>query len=802
MPHRSIVSSQAGADQSGVQRPVLESTALVRFTTNAYPKEQRRDAWRFALKRVSLQLDEADDGLYGELIHFRSSLGLDFLRLTGTTQAWTIDFAEQQGSFWLALLLDGTARLSSGVEQLELGDGDIVCGRSDSLGRLVFPGDNRTMIVRVPQSLLTSRLKTPLPESPRRIGTESGAAHVFSGMLRSFADTIGEITPDQAGPVELALPEFLLTSLLDNARPKALGGAAGMRAALLERIFQTIEIRLSDPNLNYQRVAAEHGISPRYLQKLFESIDDSFGHYVKVRRLERCRLDLRSPLHVQKSISDILFQWGFNDSASFSRAFREQYGVSPREYRKAPASDDDAIGKLHRGRPGRRERAQAEREAEVPAEDATLGEDAAPTLDEVPLADAVRHHHLPVSPKTIHWGFLSRSLKPVLHVRSGDFVTIETLTHHANDDPERMVEGDPGAESVYQWDHECKAVDRRGAGPMDASALGRGPGEGFGVHICTGPIAIQGAMPGDVIEVRILDLKPRPSGNPKFAGKSFGSNAATYWGFHYSELLTEPKQREVITIYEVEAGSGRPPSAHAVYNYRWTPQTDPSGHVHARYDYPGVPVDPATIERNYDVLRNVEIPIRPHFGFIAVAPAYAGLVDSVPPNSFGGNLDNWRTGPGSRVFLPVQVAGGLLSLGDPHASQGDSELCGTAIECSMTALIQVIHHPASELREQLRDLDYPLIETEHEWVIMGFSHPDYLKELGDDAQSEVYKKSSIDAAMRDAFRKARRFLMSTKELSEDEAISLLSVGVDFGVSQVVNGNWGVHAVIRKALFTA
>jgi acetamidase/formamidase len=84
----------------------------------------------------------------------------------------------------------------------------------------------------------------------------------------------------------------------------------------------------------------------------------------------------------------------------------------------------------------------------------------------------------------------------------------------------------------------------------------------------------------------------------------------------------------------------------------------------------------------------------------------------------------------------------------------------------------------------------------------GFSHPDYLKELGEDAQSEVYKKSSIDAAMRDAFRKARRFLMTTKGLSEDEAISLLSVGVDFGISQVANGNWGVHAVIRKAMFTA
>ncbi|MEG3150842.1 acetamidase/formamidase family protein [Sphingomonas sp. ZT3P38] len=770
----------------------------MRFTTNAYPKEQRRDAWRFALQRLSLTLEDADDGLYGELIHFRSSLGIDFMRLTGTAQSWTIDFTEQPGSFWLSMLLDGTARLTSGSELIDWIDGDIIAGRSDAVARHLFPGDNRTLVVRIPQSMLTSRLKTPLPERPRLIGTEGGAARIFSGMLRSLADTIGEITTDQARPVEVSFPEFLLTSLLDNAPPKAMGGAAGIRAALLERIFQTIEIRLSDPNLNYQQVASEHGISPRYLQKLFESIDDSFGHYVKVRRLERCRLDLRSPLHVRKSISDILFEWGFNDSASFSRAFREQYGISPREYRKA-TGDEALIDTLRRGRPPRREKIAPEPPG-IEEEDA----DGQPGgWEDLPAqGDAVRHHHLPVSPQTVHWGYFSRGLKPALHIRSGDFVTIETLTHHANDDPERMVEGDAGAESVYHWDELGKTVDRRGAGPMDASAFGRGPGEGFGVHICTGPIAIQGAMPGDVIEVRILDLKPRTSGNPRFLDKAFGSNAATYWGFHYADLLTEPKQREVITIYEVETGGGRPPTAHAVYSYRWTPQTDPSGRLHTRYDYPGVPVDAATIERNYDILRNVEIPIRPHFGVIAVAPAHAGLVDSVPPAAFGGNLDNWRTGPGSRVFLPVQVPGALLSLGDPHASQGDSELCGTAIECSMTALIQVIHHPAGELRDQLRDLDYPLIETETEWVIMGFSYPDYLKELGEDAQSEVYKKSSIDAAMRDAFRKARRFLMTTKELSEDEAISLLSVGVDFGVSQVVNGNWGVHAVIRKELFTA
>jgi len=85
-------------------------------------------------------------------------------------------------------------------------------------------------------------------------------------------------------------------------------------------------------------------------------------------------------------------------------------------------------------------------------------------------------------------------------------------------------------------------------------------------------------------------------------------------------------------------------------------------------------------------------------------------------------------------------------------------------------------------------------------VLTGFSHPNYLAEFGTQGQSEVYAKSSLDLAMKDAFRKMRRFLMNIKGLSEDEAIALMSAAIDFGVTQVVDGNWGVHAVLRKSLF--
>ena len=157
-----------------------------------------------------------------------------------------------------------------------------------------------------------------------------------------------------------------------------------------------------------------------------------------------------------------------------------------------------------------------------------------------PIARA-NHVVVPATPATVHWGYFSQSLPPVVTVEPGDFVTIETLTHHANDDHARMIEGDPGAEAVFHWTKDRKNVDRRGAGPLDASIHGRGAGEGFGVHLCTGPIYVSGAEPGDVLEVRIIDVRPRGSRNPAFAGRAFGSNAAAWWGFHYNDLLTEPK---------------------------------------------------------------------------------------------------------------------------------------------------------------------------------------------------------------------------------------------------------------------
>ena len=214
--------------------------------------------------------------------------------------------------------------------------------------------------------------------------------------------------------------------------------------------------------------------------------------------------------------------------------------------------------------------------------------------------------------------------------------------------------------------------------------------------------------------------------------------------------------------------------------------------MHKIIDYPGVPVDHSIVQETQGILKNVRIPIRPHFGVMGLAPKEADVVDSIPPGYFGGNIDNWRIGKGATIYYPVAVPGGLFSVGDSHAAQGDSELCGTAIEMSLTGTFQLVLHKMDKFTGSLAALNYPILETQDEWVLHGFSFANYLEELGPTAQQDIYKKSSIELALRDAFRKMRGFLMNTKGLSEDEAISLISVAVDFGVTQVVDGNWGIH----------
>jgi acetamidase/formamidase len=158
---------------------------------------------------------------------------------------------------------------------------------------------------------------------------------------------------------------------------------------------------------------------------------------------------------------------------------------------------------------------------------------------------------------------------------------------------------------------------------------------------------------------------------------------------------------------------------------------------------------------------------------MGVAPAAPGRHSSIPPGLHGGNIDNWRAGPGTSMYYPVTRPGALLSLGDPHLSQGDGEISGTALEASLDGVLQV------RLRRDL-PIDVPVLETSTHWYVHGF---------GDD----------LDEAMADAARSQLRFLRNMWGLAPDDAYSVMSVGGDFTVTQVVDQRQGIHAGIAKAV---
>jgi acetamidase/formamidase/AraC-like DNA-binding protein len=771
------------------------------FTSESYSEDDRPEAWRDVLNAVGLQ-PGSDKGLYRghATASRRSAEGVALARLSAGSQTIApLTPAADDLPIVLLPIEEGVAlRTQSGHQIVAVGHLLLLPRRGD--WSVTFQRDMRAVVLSVTADAFHGRKAARSGFDEVRVMAPGGFADVFSRTLESTARSLEALSDLEWAALAQSLADLLPTFLVQRAPQAAEPTVSATQAAILHRICQLIERRLDDPDLAPAKIAQAEGISERYLQKLFEGTGSSFTHYVRERRLQRAWADLSSPAEVHHSISEIAYRNGFSDSAHFSRAFRHRFGLPPREFRQAEIERATASFAAA-GQRGWPQDALAQLRSHHPA---TIAQKNAEPVE----ADRVsrcaegdhNHHHLAVEVARVHWGYFSRSLPPQTEINSGDTITIETLTQHASDDADRMITGDAGAEGVFRWTPDFKGVDRRGAGPMDASVYGRGAGEGFGVHICTGPVAVKDAQPGDVLEVRILDIVPRPSQNPDFNGRVFGSSVAAWWGYHYSEFLSEPKPREAVTIYEILHQDAMP-HARALYSYRWEPQTDPFGVVHNTYDYPGIPVRPGSVKRRHAVLEGIRIPLRPHFGVIAVAPREVDFVDSIPPSYFGGNLDNWRLGKGSTVYLPVSVPGALLSVGDPHATQGDGELGGTAIECSMTGTFQLILHKKADLASRaFADLTYPLIETETDWVLTGFSHPNYLAEFGASGQSEVYAKSSLDLAMKDAFRKMRRFLMNIKGLTEDEAIALMSAAVDFGVTQVVDGNWGVHAILSKRLF--
>ena len=259
-----------------------------------------------------------------------------------------------------------------------------------------------------------------------------------------------------------------------------------------------------------------------------------------------------------------------------------------------------------------------------------------------------RTHDLPATPATVAWGHYDASDRPVLTIRSGDTVVVHTVLTNSPTGLEKAgvapADVEPALRALYDG--------------VPASA--RGPGG----HILTGPIAIEGAEPGDTLEVRILKID--------------------------------------LAI----------PYAYNAFRYGAGFLTD---------DFPYARVKIVPLDRARMVARfapGIEVPLHPFFGSMGVAPPPAfGRYDSAPPTINGGNMDDKALVAGTTLFLPVHVAGALFQAGDGHAAQGNGEVDITALETSLIGTFQfILHKPAQGAPHQT----YPRAETPDAYIAMGF----------------------------------------------------------------------------------
>jgi acetamidase/formamidase len=231
-----------------------------------------------------------------------------------------------------------------------------------------------------------------------------------------------------------------------------------------------------------------------------------------------------------------------------------------------------------------------------------------------------RTHRLEATPETVAYGYYWSEAKPVLKIASGDIIDVDTL----------LTNSPMGLSRAGVPDDKIQASLKAIVAAFPNGSPGRGPGG----HILTGPVYVEGAEPGDTLEVKVLSID---------LAIEYGYNGCS--GF-VSENCDKSLPAKILQL------------------------------------------DRATMTAEF--MPGIVIPLKPFFGSMGVAPApELGRVSSNPPGKHAGNLDNRELVAGSTLYIPVFVPGALFEIGDGHAAQGDGEVCGTAIETPMRATVRL-----------------------------------------------------------------------------------------------------------------
>ncbi|MGP4056862.1 acetamidase/formamidase family protein [Mycobacterium sp. 4D054] len=379
-------------------------------------------------------------------------------------------------------------------------------------------------------------------------------------------------------------------------------------------------------------------------------------------------------------------------------------------------------------------------------------------------------HYLPSVPDQVLWGYVPTvHASPVLQMTSGQTVTIDAVSHEGiledqGRDPVEYFGARGVADSEVLQDAIAIAADySRTPRNFDKD----------GPHVVTGPVFVEGAEPGDVLKIEILEAVPRVPYGVVSSRHGKGALART----------ADQGAPAGITLAEVMPPvdtDGRPSPDPQRYGNVSTFTAVEDGH--------GV--------MSYGASR-VRFPLRPFMGMMGVAYSQdtdptAASANSIPPTVGGGNIDIRLLGEGATFYLPVFAEGALFYVGDPHMAMGDGEVALTAMEGSLRGTYRLsVCKPGSGDAPSVA-YRYPFGETADAWVPIGLSDPD---------GSVGGQGSDLDVAMRRAVVNALDFLQTDQGMDRATAYAYLSAAADFSVSQVVDRTVGVHGQVYKSHFT-
>lgn len=286
------------------------------------------DQWRDTMKRLGFLVSGAPgEPQAASVLCLTSPLGVEFILIDAADQSISARAGLEPRTTWMATLLSGRASLATGQRDDAMSPGDIAYGSGDQAVAVKLEARCRLMFVRAPQVVTDRQADVKDDARVSYPATAAGSVRILSGLLRATGHVLQDLTARQLRPVELALTEFFTLWTVERE------GHDLESRAHLRRLRQAIESQMSDPGLSLRRLADSEGVTPRYLQRLFRANGETFSGYLRMRRLERCRLDLTSPQHATRSIPEIYSRWGFKGATQFSRAFRQRFGVCPRQVR-------------------------------------------------------------------------------------------------------------------------------------------------------------------------------------------------------------------------------------------------------------------------------------------------------------------------------------------------------------------------------------------------------------------------------------------------------------------------------------